>query len=71
MKIFVDECVYQLTTELLIQRGHDVVTVQQAGLAGYKNGDVFNYALSDKRIFVTRDMHFSNIFLFPPQNPSV
>ena len=68
MRFFIDECVYQSTTNLLLQNGHDVVTVQQKGLSGYKNGAVLQEAVLDRRIFLTRDMHFSNMFLFPPQD---
>jgi predicted nuclease of predicted toxin-antitoxin system len=68
MKFFIDECVYQVTTDFLIEQGHDVITVQQAGLTGYKNGFVLERAINEKRIFLTRDIHFTNIFLFPPEN---
>ena len=68
MKFFIDECVYQVTTDFLVQNGHDVKTVQQAGLSGHKDSDVLNIACQKEYIFLTRDMHFSNIFLFPPQD---
>lgn len=68
MRFFIDECVYQKTTDLLVEQGHDVITVQQAGLTGYKNGYVLERAVNERRIFLTRDMHFSNIFLFPPED---
>lgn len=67
-EIFIDECVYLVTTDLLRQKGHDVSTAQQAGLSGYKDSDVLKTACQKGAIFLTRDMHFSNIFLFPPQN---
>ena len=44
MNFFVDECVYQVTTNLLVEKGHNVTTVQQAGLSGYKDSDVLNMA---------------------------
>jgi len=68
MKFFMDECIYKVTTDFLVQSGYDVVTVQQAGLSGFNNGEVLSKAISEQRIFVTRDVHFSNILLFPPQN---
>ena len=67
MKFFIDECVYKVTADFLVQAGHDVKTVQQAGSSGFKNGQVLSQAISEQRIFLTRDMHFSNILLFPPQ----
>ena len=35
-------------------------------MLGCSDEDVLNYAISKKMIFLTRDMHFSNIYLFPP-----
>lgn len=68
MNFFIDECVYQVTTDLLNQKGHNVITVQQAGLSGCNDSDVLNMACQKGYIFLTRDMHFSNIFLFLPQD---
>ena len=66
MRMLIDECVYRLTTELLRSLGHDVRTVQEMGLEGHSNGDILRVALSENRILVTNDSHFSNIFLYPP-----
>lgn len=66
MRMLIDECVYRLTTELLRSLGHDVRTVQEVGLEGHSNGDILRVAISDNRILVTNDSHFSNIFLYPP-----
>ena len=66
MTFFVDECVYHITTQYLRQLGYQATTVQEVGLIGSNDEDVLNYAVSKKMIFLTRDMHFSNIYLFPP-----
>lgn len=67
MRLFADECVYYVTVEWLRDHGHDVVTVQEAGFSGASDGVVLAHAVTDGRILVSNDMHFSNILLFPPQ----
>lgn len=66
MNLFADECVYRITVEFLRLQGHDVVTAQEAGLVGHENGQLLAYAVSTGRTFVTTDMHFSNVLLYPP-----
>ena len=66
MKFLADECVYHITVKALRNWGHDVFTVQEAGLAGHENGDILEYAVGTGRILITNDMHFSNIIIYPP-----
>jgi predicted nuclease of predicted toxin-antitoxin system len=66
MKLFADECIYQNTVDLLRKSGFEVITVQEAGLAGYSNGDVLTYAVSNGCVFLTRDKDFSDIRVYPP-----
>jgi len=40
MKLLADECLYLLTTIFLRKHGHDVLTIQETGLIGIKNGEV-------------------------------
>jgi predicted nuclease of predicted toxin-antitoxin system len=44
MKIFVDECVYQRTVDLLRSWGFSVITAQEVDLAGHTNGEVLTYS---------------------------
>lgn len=67
MKLLADECVYSITTELLRECGHDIVTVQKSGLSGASDDVVLAYAVAEGRILVSNDAHFSNVLLFPPQ----
>jgi predicted nuclease of predicted toxin-antitoxin system len=67
LRFLADECVYHITVRLLRERGHDVVTVQEAGLSGKADPIVLAHAVSERRVFITNDMHFSNLLLFPPQ----
>ena len=58
MKILLDECVDQRFRRDLT--GHDVVTVQEAGWAGKKNGELLALAASRYDVFLTvyRNLHF-------------
>ena len=66
MNLLADECVYQITVNLLRQHGHDVITAQESKLSGCNDRDVLSFAIDQNRILLTNDAHFSNILLFPP-----
>ncbi|MFQ5632419.1 MAG: DUF5615 family PIN-like protein [bacterium] len=66
MKIFIDECIWQVTHDFVRQLGHDIVTAIEAGLGGEDDEVLLAQAVSENRAFLTRDMHFSNILLYPP-----
>lgn len=68
MKLLADECLYLITTVFLRKHGHDVLTIQETGFIGIKNGEVAELANKEKRVLITRDMHFCNILKFPPEN---
>lgn len=70
MKIFIDECVWQITRDFILQHGHDLATVEERGLAGADDEVVLAQAVKEDRALLTRDMHFSNILLYPPSNYS-
>lgn len=53
MKISLDECVDQRFRKELI--GHEVITVQKAGWAGKKNGELLSLAAKDYQAFITVD----------------
>ena len=53
MKILLDECVDQRFRKDLV--GHDVVTVQEAGWAGKKNGELLGLASESYDVFLTVD----------------
>ncbi len=66
MRIFIDECVWQVTRDFIRQLGHDIVTVEERGLAGVDDDIILSRAVSENRVFLTRDMDLSNILLYPP-----
>jgi uncharacterized protein DUF5615 len=53
MKVLLDECVDQRFRKELI--GVEVVTVQEAGRAGKKNGELLSLAANHYDVFITAD----------------
>ncbi len=52
----------------MINLGHNIMTVEECGLTGADDETVLRKAVNENRAFLTRDMHFSNILLYPPKN---
>lgn len=57
MRILLDECVDRRVAKEI--RGHEVVTVPQAGWAGVQNGDLLRRAQARFDVFVTVDRNLS------------
>jgi hypothetical protein len=59
VRILLDECVDQRFRRDLV--GHEVITVQEAGWAGKKNGDLLALAAKTYQVFITvdRNLYFS------------
>jgi predicted nuclease of predicted toxin-antitoxin system len=70
MRLFVDECVYAVTTATLRLWGHDVETAQEAGLSGHDDEELLQYATSQNRVLISIDMDFSNALRFVPSSHS-
>ena len=63
-KFFIDECV---NTDLVLglrESGFDALTVRDAGLIGVDDGAIFKFACENKRILLTFDRGFGDIFRF-------
>lgn len=63
MKFLIDENVRSEVQAFLVKAGHDVKRVTP----GSKNGEIIQVALTEKRVLVTHDIHFSNILMYPPE----
>ena len=68
MKLFIDECIWEVTRVFVRQLGHEIATVEDRLLSGADDEIVLAQAVTENRAFLTRDMHFSNILLYPPGN---
>lgn len=66
MKIKLDENLrFQLVGALQV-RGHEVDTVQEEGLQGRADSDVWQAAQQEGRFFITQDLDFSDVRRFRP-----
>lgn len=54
--IVLDEDVHRSLSSTLADAGHDVVRVQDAGLAGAPDSDVFDFAQRRKAVLITCDL---------------
>jgi predicted nuclease of predicted toxin-antitoxin system len=68
MRVFFDECVWQVTRDFVQHLGHDTAAIEERGLAGADDDIVLAQAVSENRALLTRDMDLSNILLYPPAN---
>lgn len=65
MKFLVDENVSMEVVKGLREKNHDVISVAEKGFSGIDDDSVFKLAVTEKRIIVTRDFHFTNFIRFP------
>ena len=64
LKILTDECVHTDLVSALKQIGHNVRTLKEAGLVGTDDEAVFKLAQQDRRILLTFDRGFGDVFRF-------
>ncbi|MCU0653635.1 MAG: DUF5615 family PIN-like protein [Candidatus Pacebacteria bacterium] len=70
IKIFADECVNKDIIEALKNDGCDVMSVFEAGLVGRDDDEIFHFAAERKRILLTFDRGFGDVFRFNIANSS-
>lgn len=63
MLFLIDENVRKEIAEFLIENGHDVKLAPK----GYKNGQIALIAKEEKRVLLTHDKHFADIFMYQPK----
>lgn len=64
LKFFVDECVNLDVIIALRKQGFDILTVKDANLIGSDDETILNFARNNKRILLTYDRGFGDIFRF-------
>ncbi len=67
MKFKLDECVDARLSINFEQAGHEAATVHQQGLRGIEDERLYHLCMDEGYIFVTRDIHFSNVLNFAPK----
>jgi len=55
---------------LFREHGHDCPTTREEGLGGADDPDILRAAVSEGRVLVTTDQHFSNVLVYPPESTS-
>lgn len=70
MKVKLDECIDTRLCGILKQAGYEVVTVQQQGLKGISDQELYAICNVERYALVTLDIHFSNILRFQPEASS-
>ena len=66
MKIKLDENLPARLTGVFARHGHDVHTVQDEGLVGRPDGEVWQAVKDEGRLLITQDLDFSDIRQFQP-----
>lgn len=66
LKLLTDENVFPSTVEILRSHHFDVTDIKELGLIGIGDREIMDLAKRERRIVVSLDLHFANIFLFPP-----
>jgi predicted nuclease of predicted toxin-antitoxin system len=62
LKLLADENIRREVVDFLLEQGHDVTRPD----AGTPDQEVIALAEKEKRILITHDLDFSNIFVYPP-----
>ncbi|HHE45969.1 MAG TPA: hypothetical protein ENL05_01315 [Candidatus Moranbacteria bacterium] len=63
-KIFADECINYDLVLALRKAGFDVLTVKEVKLIGCDDETIYNFAQTNRRILLTFDRGFGDIFRF-------
>ncbi len=67
MKFKIDENLPFEIKHLLIQAGHDALTVKDQDLTGKPDKNLAAVCLAEGRVFITSDLDFSDIRAYPPE----
>lgn len=66
LEFLADECVGDPTIKFLRSLGFSVVTVWDLGLRASPNATLLKKAIREHKVFLTADLDFSNILVYPP-----
>ncbi len=66
MKFKIDENLPSEIKHLLVQAGHDALTVKDQDLTGHPDANLAVVCMAESRTFITIDMDFSDIRAYPP-----
>lgn len=67
MKLFADENLFEPIIVYLREKGHEVLSIRDAGFSGISDEEVYKRACKEQHVIITIDKDFSKIFCFPPE----
>jgi predicted nuclease of predicted toxin-antitoxin system len=67
MRFKIDENLPVELAELLVQKRHDALTVNQQGMQGANDDELIFVCKNEKRTLITLDTDFSDIRRYPPK----
>ena len=67
-KFLADECTFFQTVQLIKKLGFDVERIQDLGMTGARDSDVFAKVQEKKAILITNDRGFGDIRTYPPSS---
>lgn len=67
MKLKVDENLPVEVAVMLLQAGHDAMTVYDQRMMGASDVDLLQVCQTEQRALVTADLDFSNVVRYPPE----
>ncbi|MCF7995525.1 MAG: DUF5615 family PIN-like protein [Chromatiaceae bacterium] len=68
MKFLLDANIPRSATRLMRDQGQDTVHVSDTPLRGAVDEEIAQYARSEQRIVVTRDLDFADVRRYPPED---
>jgi len=64
LKFLADENISPFTAAIVREKGYDIQTVDEVGLSGLDDEKIVNYAQKQKRIILTFDLDFGEMYYF-------
>ena len=64
LKFLADENISPHTSAIVREKGYDIQNVDEAGLSGLDDEKIVNYAQKQKRIILTFDLDFGEMYYF-------
>ena len=71
MRLLLDQDVYRITHQVLLNAGHDVLTAQEANLSRAEDSVLLHEAHESERLLVTRDRDFGRLVFVEAADPGV
>ncbi len=68
MRFKLDENLHCDAVQLLLDSGHDAMSLFEQGMSGHKDADIAQVCKAEDRVLLTQDLDFTDVRLYPPQD---